>query len=153
MAFMFRVTPAHRIALHAGWDRLFVLLHAECFGQVRADWHCRSAAHNQALARNALESSHANAPLVLFHEGPAVILINGALVYRDHWGHRPLAALLADQFTVYTYDRRGRGESGDSSQASAGVEFRPTLALEREIEDIEALIDEAGGEPIETAAI
>ena len=47
-------------------------------------------------------------------EGPAVILVNGALAYRAYWGHGPLAAQLADHFTVYTYDRRGRGESGDA---------------------------------------
>jgi pimeloyl-ACP methyl ester carboxylesterase len=72
--------------------------------------------------------------------GPAVILVNGALVYRDFWGHGPLAALLADQFTVYTYDRRGRGESVDAAQ-----EFQAPLALEREIEDLAALIADAGG--------
>jgi alpha-beta hydrolase superfamily lysophospholipase len=45
------------------------------------------------------------------------------------------AALLSSRFTVYNYDRRGRGESGDS----------PAYAVEREIEDIDALIHEAGG--------
>jgi pimeloyl-ACP methyl ester carboxylesterase len=67
--------------------------------------------------------------------GPAVILVNGALVYRAFWSHGPLAALLADHFTVYTYDRRGRGESGDTLP----------YAVAREIEDLEALIEEAGG--------
>jgi pimeloyl-ACP methyl ester carboxylesterase len=47
-----------------------------------------------------------------------------------------LAELLAPHFTVYNYDRRGRGESGDTQPYS----------LEREIEDIEALIREAGGQ-------
>lgn len=46
-----------------------------------------------------------------------------------------LSALLAPHFTVYTYDRRGRGESGDTAP----------YAVEREIEDIAALIAEAGG--------
>lgn len=77
--------------------------------------------------------------------GPAVILVNGALAYRDFWGHGPLAALLAGHFTVYTYDRRGRGESNDAAQESAEQEFRAPIALEREIEDLDALIDEAGG--------
>jgi pimeloyl-ACP methyl ester carboxylesterase len=77
--------------------------------------------------------------------GPAVILVYGALAYRDFWGHGPLAALLADHFTVYTYDRRGRGESNDAAQESAEQEFRAPLALEREIEDLDALIKEAGG--------
>jgi pimeloyl-ACP methyl ester carboxylesterase len=46
-----------------------------------------------------------------------------------------LAALLAPYFTVFTYDRRGRGGSGDTSH----------YAVEREIEDIAALLSEAGG--------
>ena len=67
--------------------------------------------------------------------GPAVVLVDGAMVYRGHGGLDPLAAQLADQFTVYTYDRRGRGESGDTLP----------YAVEREVEDLEAIIDEAGG--------
>jgi pimeloyl-ACP methyl ester carboxylesterase len=68
-------------------------------------------------------------------QGLAVILVDGALSYRGNGGLRPLAAQLANYFTVYTYDRRGRGESGDTQP----------YAVEREIEDIEALIQEAGG--------
>lgn len=68
--------------------------------------------------------------------GPAVILVDGALGYREQWGSRPLAAKLAKDFTVYTYDRRGRGESTDTQPYS----------VEREIEDLKALIDEAGGQ-------
>ncbi len=67
--------------------------------------------------------------------GPAVILVDGALSYRAFGPMGPLAAFLAQHFTVYTYDRRGRGESTDTQP----------YAVEREIEDIEALIDEAGG--------
>lgn len=68
-------------------------------------------------------------------QGPAVILVNGAMGYREFFGGRPLAAELSKEFTVYDYDRRGRGESTDTHP----------YAVEREIEDIEALIDEAGG--------
>lgn len=50
-------------------------------------------------------------------------------------GTMRLAALLADRFTVFHYDRRGRGESGDTAP----------YAVAREVEDIGALIDEAGG--------
>lgn len=68
--------------------------------------------------------------------GPALILVDGATAYR---GINPagaeLAALLAPDFTVYTYDRRGRGESGD----------RPPYAVAREVEDLGALVTEAGG--------
>ena len=45
-----------------------------------------------------------------------------------------LAALLAEGFSVYHYDRRGRGDSGDSAP----------YAVEREIEDLGALIEHAG---------
>ncbi len=65
--------------------------------------------------------------------GPAVVLVGGGLV--DKSENAPLATELAQDFTVYNYDRRGRGESGDTQP----------YTLQREIEDIEALIDEAGG--------
>lgn len=68
--------------------------------------------------------------------GPALILVDGAMCYRAGNSPMPkLAALLRDTFTVYTYDRRGRGESGDNE----------SYEIQREIEDIEALIDHAGG--------
>ena len=65
--------------------------------------------------------------------GPAVVLVGGGL--DDGSENAPLAAELADHFTVYNYARRGRGDSGDTSP----------YAVEREIEDIEALVAEAGG--------
>jgi pimeloyl-ACP methyl ester carboxylesterase len=65
--------------------------------------------------------------------GPAVIFVGGALSERS--AGVPLAALLAPHFTVFSYDRRGRGDSGDTAP----------YAVEREIEDIAALIQEAGG--------
>ena len=68
-------------------------------------------------------------------DGPALILVDGALCQRGMGPSRPLAKLLAPNFTVYAYDRRGRGESGDT---------RP-YSVEREVEDIAALVDEAGG--------
>ncbi len=67
--------------------------------------------------------------------GPAVILVDGALCYRSFGPMQHLSELLAPHFTVYTYDRRGRGESSNSKP----------YAVEREVEDIEALIREAGG--------
>lgn len=68
-------------------------------------------------------------------QGPALILVDGAMCFRQFGPMEGLAALLNQQFTVYTYDRRGRGESGDTQP----------YAVEREIEDIEALVTEAGG--------
>lgn len=66
-------------------------------------------------------------------QGPALILVAGALTTRAAWS--PLAKLLAPNFSVFAYDRRGRGESGDTAP----------YAVAREVEDIEALISEAGG--------
>jgi hypothetical protein len=65
--------------------------------------------------------------------GPAVILVNGGLADRSE--NAPLAAELAERFTVYNYDRRGRGGSGDTLP----------YAVDREVEDIAALLPEAGG--------
>src|SRR5882757_7054972 len=65
--------------------------------------------------------------------GLAVILVSGATATRSSGSG--LAQLLAPNFTVYNYDRRGRGDSSDTKP----------FAVEREIEDIEALIDKAGG--------
>lgn len=68
-------------------------------------------------------------------QGPAVILVDGALSFRGSSINGGLAEALAPDFTVYTYDRRGRGESGDTKP------YDP----EREVEDLEALVKEAGG--------
>ena len=67
--------------------------------------------------------------------GPFLIVVNGALSYRKSEGIEELATALAQNFTVLTFDRRGRGESGDTKPYTA----------DREIEDIAALIDNAGG--------
>jgi pimeloyl-ACP methyl ester carboxylesterase len=68
-------------------------------------------------------------------EGPALVLVDGALCARAMGPSRPLAAALAADFTVYVYDRRGRGESGDTAPYS----------VEREVEDLAAVIAAAGG--------
>src|SRR5918993_4539536 len=67
--------------------------------------------------------------------GRSIILVNGALAHRKLYGESDLAIMLAKNFTVFFYDRRGRGESTDTK----------SYAVEREIEDIEALVNEAGG--------
>jgi pimeloyl-ACP methyl ester carboxylesterase len=68
--------------------------------------------------------------------GPALILVGGALEHRAMDSETAqLAPLLAEHFTVFHYDRRGRGDSTDTQP----------YAVEREIEDIDALITEAGG--------
>jgi len=67
--------------------------------------------------------------------GPSIILVNGALGHRKFNSEKDLVDRLAKNFTVIYYDRRGRGESTDIKLYS----------VEREIEDIEALVGEAGG--------
>ena len=66
-------------------------------------------------------------------QGPALVLVAGATATR--LAEASLAAALAPHFTVFAYDRRGRGDSGDT----------PPYAVEREVEDLVALITEAGG--------
>ncbi len=69
-------------------------------------------------------------------KGPAIILVGGALQYRAIDPRTAqLAALLATHFSVYHYDRRGRGDSSDTTP----------YTVEREVEDLNALIKEAGG--------
>jgi len=67
--------------------------------------------------------------------GPAIILVGGAFTDRSQPILTQLAESLSPQFTVINYDRRGRGDSGDTAP----------YGVEREIEDLEALIKEAGG--------
>lgn len=68
-------------------------------------------------------------------KGEPIIFVDGALCSRSFGPMPKLARLLSANFAVITYDRRGRGESGDAL----------SYAVEREIEDIEALIAAAGG--------
>ena len=65
--------------------------------------------------------------------GPNIIMVGGGL--DDGSENEPLAAWLATEFSVYNYARRGRGKSGSTQP----------YAVEREIEDLEALLAEAGG--------
>ena len=67
--------------------------------------------------------------------GPALILVDGAMCYRGFGPMPPLAKDLAARFTVYHYDRRGRGDSGNGF----------THDLQREIEDLDAVLQYAGG--------
>jgi pimeloyl-ACP methyl ester carboxylesterase len=66
-------------------------------------------------------------------DGPTVVLVGGALCTGATLA--PLAAALSDRFGAITYDRRGRGESGDTAP----------FAVAREVEDIAALIEASGG--------
>ena len=66
-------------------------------------------------------------------DGPPVVLVSGGST--DRQANAPLADALASDFTVLNYDRRGRGPSGDT----------PPYAIEREIEDVDAVVGAAGG--------
>src|SRR5579859_3938157 len=71
-------------------------------------------------------------------QGPALILVGGALEQRalpTETAQLAALPLLTQHFTVYHYDRRGRGDSTDTQPFAVG----------REIEDVEALIEDAGG--------
>ena len=68
--------------------------------------------------------------------GPALVLLDGAMCSRGFGPMPALAKALAPHFTVYHYDRRGRGESGNGF----------AYDVQREIEDLDAVIQKAGGE-------
>jgi pimeloyl-ACP methyl ester carboxylesterase len=68
--------------------------------------------------------------------GPALIVVDGAMCYREFGPARDLAKALADRYTVHLYDRRGRGASGNTLPWSE----------DREIDDLAALLDAAGGQ-------
>ena len=69
--------------------------------------------------------------------GPPLIIVDGAFCYRENGPATELASVLTQHFTVFTYDRRGRGESGDIAP----------YAVEREIEDLQAIANQAGAPP------
>lgn len=71
--------------------------------------------------------------------GPALVLVDAAGSFRGYGPMVPLAEPMATAFTVHTYDRRGRGESTDETPGTAGY------TVEREIDDLRAVIDAAGG--------
>lgn len=73
-----------------------------------------------------------------FGEGSPVVVVGGAL--SDRSAAVSLAHTLGEHFTVCTYDRRGRGDSGDSDRTLPNV-------VEHEIEDLAAVCEEAGGPP------
>ena len=68
-------------------------------------------------------------------QGRALILIDAAGHYRDFSSFAGLIGLLAQRFTVYHYDRRGRGHSTDTQPYAVG----------REVDDLAALIAAADG--------
>src|ERR1041385_8168163 len=69
--------------------------------------------------------------------GPGLVLVDGALCSRNFGPMPGYARFLAESFTVHWYDRRGRGQSGDT----------PPYAIEREVEDLGAILRVAGERP------
>jgi pimeloyl-ACP methyl ester carboxylesterase len=67
--------------------------------------------------------------------GDPIVLVDGALCDRSSGPNAALAQVLSEHFTVFTYDRRGRGESSDTGP----------YHVDREIEDLDAVIGAAGG--------
>ena len=68
-------------------------------------------------------------------EGPPLVVVDPVMVDRTTSGMAGVAELLAAGHTVYTYDRRGKGESGD------GEQYTP----ESEVDDLLAVVETAGG--------
>ncbi|MCU1408865.1 MAG: lysophospholipase [Microbacteriaceae bacterium] len=75
--------------------------------------------------------------------GPAIIVIGGAFNTRQ--SAADIAGLLAAHFSVYTYDRRGRGDSRDASASAGGSVASDADLIARELEDLAAVIAAAGG--------
>src|SRR6516162_9594493 len=69
--------------------------------------------------------------------GPPLVIVDGVFCYRQNGPATPLASLLAEHYTVFTYDRRGRGESGDTAP----------YTVDREIDDLRAVAQDAGSSP------
>jgi hypothetical protein len=101
---------------------------ARISGQDSPNWNLEGSVKDRVTSRDGTPIAYNRVG-----EGPAVILVGGGL--DDGSESAPLAPLLATMFTVINYARRGRGASGDTQP----------YAVEREIEDLGALIDIAGG--------
>ncbi|MEU6812249.1 alpha/beta fold hydrolase [Streptomyces sp. NPDC046831] len=84
---------------------------------------------NKTLSRDGTPLAHHRSG-----QGPAVVLVHGAMSTGGTLA--PLAAALSERFSAVVYDRRGRGGSGDTAP----------YAVEREVEDLAAVIEAVGGE-------
>jgi pimeloyl-ACP methyl ester carboxylesterase len=70
-----------------------------------------------------------------YGDGPALILVGGAMGYRKFKKFEQIATALSEHCTVINYDRRGRGDSGEAGAVS----------VQHEVDDIAALIEAVGG--------
>jgi pimeloyl-ACP methyl ester carboxylesterase len=97
----------------------------------------RAVKQGEYLVKTATSADGTKLAYDQFGAGSRVIMISGA--FNDRRTTEPLSRALAERFSVFNYDRRGRGDSGDNQP----------YAVQREIEDVAALIDDTGG----TAAV
>jgi Alpha/beta hydrolase family/Domain of unknown function (DUF4287) len=105
--------------------------------RMKAYWRERLAALASQLEATATVTSRDGTRIAFERsgDGPPLVLVDGALCFRAFGPTGALAELLAPRFTVYRYDRRGRGDSGDTQP----------YAVAREVEDLAAVIAAAGG--------
>ncbi|TGL40368.1 alpha/beta fold hydrolase [Leptospira perdikensis] len=96
---------------------------------------CNSSSNNNEPFLKVISKDGTNIAYEKIGSGPALIFITGAICHRKFQPIIDDAKALSENFTVYNYDRRGRGDSGDTE----------TYSIQSEIQDIEALIDAAGG--------
>jgi len=68
-------------------------------------------------------------------DGPPLILVDGALCSRKFGPMGAMTRQLSGRFTIFSYDRRGRGDSTDT----------PPWSIDREVDDLAAIVDAAGG--------
>src|SRR5215218_2297349 len=94
-----------------------------------------TAAHKEAPMESVISRDGTKIAYDCVGEGQPVILVGGAFSYRRFPKTVRLAEQLAGRFSAFNYDRRGRGDSADARQYS----------VQREIEDLSALIEAAGG--------
>jgi predicted ATPase/DNA-binding SARP family transcriptional activator len=139
-------------AIRARYERYFDALssraeprlygHSPLFAYLGGLYHDESSRPSVAEARHAEAAvawhpvhSADGTPIAVerYGHGPPIVLIGGALNDRHAFG--PLARWLGPRFTALTYDRRGRGDSGD----------RPPYAVQREVDDLAAVVSDVGG--------
>jgi pimeloyl-ACP methyl ester carboxylesterase len=95
------------------------------------------------MNRTATSSDGTTIAYTKLGSGPPLILVDGAFCYRENGPSSQLAPLLAQHFTVFACDRRGRGASGDA----------PVYAIEREVDDLRSLVSEAGARRLRLASL
>jgi pimeloyl-ACP methyl ester carboxylesterase len=76
-------------------------------------------------------------------EGPPLVLVHGATADHSRWA--PVLPALEEQFTVYNFDRRGRGQSGDAGDYALAREFEDVVAVVESVSDDVNLLGHSHG--------